>query len=123
MPAATRTRPAFVRVVGVTPHGGAAAGAPVLPERALNVCEPLAREWATVSGAYRPCLVHDDRAFRALGYAQTAVVASERIDGEQPEERVGLRERAGISRLERTKIPLDMLGIDIETIRNAGRAA
>ena len=32
-------------------------------------------------------------------------------------------ERAGISRLERTKIPLDLLGIDIETIRGAGRAA
>ena len=32
-------------------------------------------------------------------------------------------ERAGISRLERTKLPLDLLGIDVETIRGAGRAA
>lgn len=32
-------------------------------------------------------------------------------------------ERAGISRLERTTIPMDMLGIDPETIRRAGVAA
>jgi hypothetical protein len=29
-------------------------------------------------------------------------------------------ERAGVSRLDRTKIPLDLLGIDVETIRQAG---
>lgn len=75
------------------PQGGTAVRAAPSPVRALNTSEPLGAEGTPTIPAHRPEGIDLDGTDRALGDAGAAVITDERVDDEQPEEGVGLRER------------------------------
>ena len=62
-------------------------------------------------------------AILATGFALAVVVLSYALTKKQLTSYLARCERAGVGRLDRTSIPLDMLGIDPEPIRAASAAA